>query len=362
MVELPRVLLHAGVRHTGAWHMQRCLKTAAARQDKTVWSLPYAKPRNGLEWLLNQQPETAPGSTLVVVDQSLAKGPPPALMRRARKRFDCHVSLFLLRQDVWLESHFVNRILRGDERVRAEDFRSFAAAGRYDRQLDYAALLDRWTAELGRENVSATWISSGFTAGALTTLFLDLHQLGPVRCEAPTSDRRLERPWPAEIAQLAALMQVSQLPYRQHRTLVSALNTLARDRGTGLATDTERAEILTRFAGSNRRVAEVYNVPGGEVLTETLDYIEVPPRPISEQPPSEYLQYWIEPLLVELAWRLVEVRRKAGQNSESMELLVEKQQSEIEQLEREIADLEATLASTSAIMRRLWLKLSSVFS
>ena len=304
-------VIHAGIHRTGSTSLQNFLAdNRAALAAQGVAYPGETTNHQGLVWALKRG-ESGAGEVLALMKNAGAErvvlsGEDFCIhtdlrwLREVAARVETRAVFYLRRQDHWVMSWYNQHVKWPFDRQKSRmDPASFLATLEDFHWLDYAALLGRWRAVLGRDRVDVGVVETGQVED-VTGDFLD--RLGLGRETFVFDGARTNDSLPVHMLEIARNLDLFDMRPGRRLRVLNALQAALADKGTGARTvysPRERIAILDRFAAANRTAAR--EIFGRETL-----FFEPPPAPdapyfrFPDLPRETLLQDWIAPVLHEL--------------------------------------------------------------
>lgn len=306
-----KVIIHAGVHRTGTTSLQMFLSenrptlgardiaypgTGVSHQD-LVWSLKRGE--SGIEEVDTLVVEAENAGTVVLSGEDFSTLTDLDWLPALADRHEIHAVFYLRRQDHWLMSWYNQHVKWPFVRYKSRmDPDAFLETIEDYHWLDYATLLDRWTAVLGPGRVSAGAVEPGQIED-VTQDFLD--KLGITQPPASTVVR-INDSLPTHILEIARNLGLIDLNPEQRSCLLAALRTGLEGKVEGapnLYTPHQRQQILDRFTESNRKVAQAFF--GRDMLFfEPTPADDAPYFRFPDLSREQLLRQWIAPVIREL--------------------------------------------------------------
>jgi FkbM family methyltransferase len=308
-----RIVIHAGVQRTGTTSLQRFLETNRPRLGergvlypagrRSHHGLAHALRRGeaGPERVLELAPPHVGAATAILSAESFCRHRDLGWLAEVAKRRRVEAVFYLRRQDHWLMS-WCNQNIRWpfDPRLaRATPERFLERVGDFH-WLDYARLIDRWSAALGADAVTARILEPGQVEDVVSD-FCDVVGLDRAGLEAPAERRNASLP--VHLIELARCLDFPALEPAARRRVIEALRTALADKavpGAALFSPAQRRAVLAQFAASNAALAAARF--GRDRL-----FLEPPPAPdapvfaFPDLDRETLLRDWIAPVLRALA-------------------------------------------------------------
>jgi hypothetical protein len=307
-----KLILHAGIHRTGTTSLQQCLAAnraaLAARgvgypgqevhHQKLAWALKRGEA--GARDVLALLAEVPDAGTVVLSGEDFSIHTDLRWLRRVADRHETRVLIYLRRQDHWLMSWYNQHVKWPfDRRKSRMDPAAFLATLEDFHWLDYAALLGRWSAVLGRERVGVGVLERGQVEDVTGDF---LRRLGLDRDGFAFSDERVNDSLPVHMLEIARHLDLFEMKPGQRVRVLNAVRAALADRTPAARTvysPEQRNAVLARFDAGNRAVARDYF--GREAL-----FLEPPPGPdapwfrFPDLTREELLRDWIAPVVREL--------------------------------------------------------------
>jgi hypothetical protein len=306
------LILHAGIHRTGTTSLQQFLAgnraALAARgvgypgqevhHQKLAWALKRGEA--GARDVLALIGEVPDAGTVVLSGEDFAIHTDLRWLGRVAARHDTRVVFYLRRQDHWVMSWYNQHVKWPfDRRKSRMDPAAFLATLEDFHWLDYAALLGRWSAVLGRDRVGVGVLERGQVEDATGDF---LGRLGLGRDGFAGSDERVNDSLPVHMLEIARHLDLFDMKPGRRLRVLTALRSALADRVPTARTvysPEQRNAVLARFDGANRAVARDFF--GREAL-----FLEPPPGPdapwfrFPDLTREELLTDWIAPVIREL--------------------------------------------------------------
>lgn len=308
----PRLTIHAGIHRTGTTSLQRFLaanrEALAARgigypghdvhHQKLAWALKRGDAgARDVEALLATVPE-AEAAILSGEDFSIHQR--LGWLDALAGRHEIRAVFYLRRQDHWLMSWYNQHVKWPFSQRKSQlDPQEFLATLEDFHWLDYAALLERWCAVLGRERVAVGVVERGQVED-VTGDFLDRLGIEPEGLAFDTT--RSNDSLPVHMLEVARHLGLHELKPGQRMRLLNALRAGLADKAPGAATvysPEERNRVLDRFEASNRAVAEAF-LGRAALFLEPRPAPDAPHFRFPDLPRQALLREWVAPVVHEL--------------------------------------------------------------
>jgi hypothetical protein len=353
----PRLLLHIGLPYTGTDSLRQMIAAARRNSGSTgnPWNLVPKKPTpEWIQMLLSNEGVADEAVPTLVLDDALALADDIDPLATLAGLYECTISVFLIRQDIWLEESYFNHVAKSND---PDPLDKFLQEHECSPWLDYGKLLDRWAAVFGKNNLmiqvlnpstSRTDAFRKFTRDA--GLELDLSNT------ARFDQGPLVRPWGAEFAELVRLLGVGSYAGFRKRTLLVKLRKMRADASSAhSALDRSATQrVFDRYEQSNKHVVmnyfdslepALFSPPGGnEEFADTH---------IGFDDSAEFTTTYVEPLFSMLARHVVASRAKANRTASNLNERKDRLRNEIERLRQEESALENTISTPRETLRRL---------
>lgn len=305
------LIIHAGIHRTGSTSLQCFLAdNRAALRGRGIAYPGEERNHQGLAWALKRG-ESGAGEVLALVEGAGAErvvlsGEDFCIhtdlrwLREVAARQDTRAVFYLRRQDHWVMSWYNQHVKWPfDRRKSRMDPTAFLATIDDFHWLDYAALVDRWRAVLGRERVAVGVLETGQVED-VTSDFLG--RLGLGRDGFVFDQERTNDSLPVHLLEIARNLELFDMRPGRRLRVLNALRAGLADKKTEARTvysPQERTAILARYADANRKVAR--EAFGREAL-----FLELPPAPdapyfsFPDLPRETLISEWIAPVVREL--------------------------------------------------------------
>ncbi len=310
-----KVVIHAGIHRTGTTSLQGYLSDHRAilpthgviypgderNHQSLAWSLKQGRCNAAdVEALIRTQ---GGKGTVVLSAEDFCIHTDLSWLKDLSCVHDVHVVFYLRRQDHWIMSWYNQHVKWPFDRLKSKmGKREFLdSIGDYH-WLDYATLIERWTAMLGAGNVSAAVVEPGQVENVIEDFAT---RIGIPHEKLPADVSRKNDSMPVHLLEVARNLGLFDLAPKARIRLIQALRASLEHKAQSATTvysPEERNLILKRFEQSNRSVAQ--RMFGRDSL-----FLEPSPRP--DEPYFDFpkisqellLQEWITPVVRELAER-----------------------------------------------------------
>lgn len=307
-----KVVIHAGIHRTGTTSLQGFL----ADNRETLLQLGVAYPgetpnHQPLAWSLKRKDSDAGDvrtllesrgavETAVLSAEDFCIQTDLKWLEQLSESFETKVVFYFRRQDHWLMSWYNQHVKWPFDRQKSQmDKTEFLEHIGDFHWLDYAALLNRWTAVLGEANVSAGIVESGQVEDVVGDF---VKRLGISTEGLNFEIKRKNDSLPVHLLEIARHLGVFEMPPRTRARMMRALRVgLAHktQSATTVYSPEERLRILQLFEASNRTAAKRFF--GREKL-----FSEPSPGPndpyfnFPELSRPDLIREWIAPVIKEL--------------------------------------------------------------
>lgn len=308
-----QVVFHCGIHRTGSSSLQKFL--ADNRENLVAQGVHYPGEETHhqhLAWALKHEDISAedvlatvsdtPGDvdTVILSAEDFCILTDLGWVEKIRQTYPIHAVFYLRRQDHWVMSWYNQHVKWPFEPRKAEmDPAAFLSTLEDFYWLDFARLVGRWESVLGYDNVSIAVVERGQVENVLTDF---LARVGIESAGLSFDRERVNDSLPVHVLEIARHLGLAKMAPAKRYRLLNALTAGLSDKAPEAKTvfsPEERQQVLNRFAGSNRRVAERYF--GREDL-----FLEPPPPPdalyfrLPEMPRGKLMRQWVAPVISEL--------------------------------------------------------------
>ena len=364
MPDRPELILHTGVKYTGTEYIWRSLQ--AATEELRKQGIKVFHPSQGgerwLEVVLDEGTKQNPWADegirrLIVFDESLACNPYAKQLTALPQFYDCKLSLFLLRQDLWLEKKYVNYVTRLRQPTPKLSLSGFLKnQNGFENCLEYGGLLDKWAELFGRDNLRVQPVDYTTTYAAAVEKFARLWDLDSVTPSHTVNGQSIGTKWTTTALELARILETGSYPRHQRQIIHSKLKQTwpAQPEIRRLFGTSQAREILENYEQSNRYVAATYCALEQENLFNETDLEGLTDTETIASEPGQFVSEQIEPILSMLAQHLLYAREKAQTKSESIDRRENEKREKLAKLSREFQALEDLISTPSRTVRQLW--------
>lgn len=307
-----RVILHAGIHRTGTTSLQTFL--AANRIALALRGVAYPGDRVHHQHLfaglksrptcaadLRAEIEAAVGARQVVFSaEDFAGLTELAWLAELTAAYPVQVQFYLRRQDHWVMSWYNQHIKWPFDRWKSKmGPRAFLDTIEEFHWLDYAALVERWAAVLGKERVGIAIVEPGQVEDVRDDF---LARLGVPGEGLDRAAGRMNDSLPVQMLEIARHLGIWEMRPAQRNRLLRALRAALADKTPAAKTvfsPAQRQTILARFAAANRALAERH-FNRSDLFLEPLPSQDEPFFDFPDLPREQLMREWVAPVICEL--------------------------------------------------------------
>ncbi len=364
MPDRPELILHTGVNYTGMAYIWRSLQVATEELRKQGIKVfhPSQLGESWLEVVLGEGTKQIPWADegirrLIVFDGSLACNPYAKQLTALPQFYDCKLSLFLLRQDLWLEKRYVNYVTRLRQPMPKLSLKDFLKNHKdFENCLEYGGLLDKWAELFGRDNLKVQPVDHTLDNAAAVKKFARLWDLDSVMPPHTANGQSIGTEWTTTALEIARLLKTGSYPQHQRQLIHSKLKQTwpAQAEIRRLFGTSQAREILENYEQSNRYVARTYCALEQEKLFNETDLEGLTESETISSEPGQFVSEQIEPILSMLVQHLLYMREKAQTKNESIDRREKEKREKLAKLSRKVHALEDLISTPSRTVRQLW--------
>ncbi|MFM2349835.1 MAG: hypothetical protein RIR04_801 [Pseudomonadota bacterium] len=339
---MPTLYVHAGVHRTATSSIQKFLRD----NDKVLLSkgylYPFAVPRHAAQIkqmvtkkvsaadfaadLLRQiERETVPVHSVVLSDEDISSISNPEIFSGLQEKFDVKVVVSLRRQDLWLESWYLQNIKwQWNPNLAHLPFDDFLQRREHFFWIDYACHLTKYEKVFGQGSVLAmvfekTEMPNGPIVALLNQLGItDLVGFGPL-----LNINSSLSPMMTEFMRHLPLDTINRLERAMFEKAFAAVDARIHSNGSKLLLSYDkRLEILADYAQSNRTVATRY-FNRDSLFLEPVPYRDAPLADRTlPQSSQDLLAMMVAPMVQQLGevMQAARLSRQNGKRSRQLEI------------------------------------------
>lgn len=305
-----RVVIHAGVHRTGTTSLQRSLSTRRAALAAHGVAYPGEEANHQkLAWALKRGEATGADAravadkagdaeTVVLSGEDFCVHTDLRWLEALTRDREVRAVFYLRRQDHWLMSWYNQHVKWPFDRQKAQmGPAAFLGCAEEFHWINFAALLGRWSAALGRERVEVGVVERGQVEDVVADF---AGRVGvPAESLADDGAPRANDSLPVHVLEFARHLGLFDMPPGRRTRLLAALRAgLARHEQDArtVFTPAQRQALLARYADSNAAVAQTFF--GREAL-----FLEPPPSPddpyfaFPDMPRQKLMREWVAPVV-----------------------------------------------------------------